>query len=162
MRGDVGALNVRLWWRIYAFSDPTARVADTAYVDGPVWDVRLVFFFFQAEDGIRDIGVTGVQTCALPIFVLSAVKLPSFTGSSSHPTGTGAGAVLFRPPVMALLGTIVLLFQALLLAHGGLTTLGANAFSRSEEHTSELQSRQYLVCRLLLEKKKTELSASCP
>src|SRR3712207_4056409 len=26
-------------------------------------------FFFQAEDGIRDIGVTGVQTCALPIFV---------------------------------------------------------------------------------------------
>src|SRR5476651_444249 len=28
----------------------------------------LVFFFFQAEDGIRDIGVTGVQTCALPIF----------------------------------------------------------------------------------------------
>src|SRR3712207_7988119 len=28
---------------------------------------RFVFFFFQAEDGIRDIGVTGVQTCALPI-----------------------------------------------------------------------------------------------
>ena len=62
-------------------------------------------------------------------FVLSAIKLPSVTGSSSHPTGTGAGAVLFRPPVMALLGTVVLLFQALLLAHGGITTLGANAFS---------------------------------
>jgi cobalt/nickel transport system permease protein len=62
-------------------------------------------------------------------FVLSAIKLPSVTGSSSHPTGTGLGAVLFRPPVMALLGTVVLLFQALLLAHGGLTTLGANAFS---------------------------------
>ena len=29
--------------------------------------VREKFFFFQAEDGIRDIGVTGVQTCALPI-----------------------------------------------------------------------------------------------
>src|SRR3712207_9514246 len=28
------------------------------------------FFFFQAEDGIRDIGVTGVQTCALPIYTL--------------------------------------------------------------------------------------------
>src|SRR3712207_9526532 len=27
----------------------------------------MAFFFFQAEDGIRDIGVTGVQTCALPI-----------------------------------------------------------------------------------------------
>jgi cobalt/nickel transport system permease protein len=62
-------------------------------------------------------------------FVLSAIKLPSITGSSSHPTGTGAGAILFRPPVMALLGTVVLLFQALLLAHGGLTTLGANAFA---------------------------------
>ena len=62
-------------------------------------------------------------------FVLSALKIPSVTGSCSHPTGTGLGAVLFRPPVMALLGTIVLFFQAVLLAHGGLTTLGANAFS---------------------------------
>lgn len=62
-------------------------------------------------------------------FVLSALKIPSVTGSTSHPTGTGFGAVLFRPPVMALLGTVVLLFQALLLAHGGITTLGANAFS---------------------------------
>ena len=62
-------------------------------------------------------------------FVLSAIKLPSITGSSSHPTGTGAGAILFRPPVMAFLGTLVLCFQALLLAHGGLTTLGANVFS---------------------------------
>src|SRR3712207_7555250 len=33
--------------------------------------VVCVFFFFQAEDGIRDIGVTGVQTCALPIWVSS-------------------------------------------------------------------------------------------
>ncbi|MFE1414928.1 energy-coupling factor ABC transporter permease [Streptomyces sp. NPDC058746] len=62
-------------------------------------------------------------------FVLSALKIPSVTGSCSHPTGTGLGAILFRPPVMAVLGTITLLFQALLLAHGGLTTLGANAFS---------------------------------
>ena len=35
----------------------------------------LFFFFFQAEDGIRDIGVTGVQTCALPISVLSYRQL---------------------------------------------------------------------------------------
>src|SRR5258707_10906326 len=32
---------------------------------------RICFFFFQAEDGIRDIGVTGVQTCALPISLRS-------------------------------------------------------------------------------------------
>src|SRR3712207_9318688 len=37
--------------------------------------MRVVFvFFFQAEDGIRDIGVTGVQTCALPISSLPVVK----------------------------------------------------------------------------------------
>lgn len=62
-------------------------------------------------------------------FILSALKLPSVTGSCSHATGTGLGAILFGPSAMALLGTIVLVFQALLLAHGGLTTLGANVFS---------------------------------
>ncbi|MBE9143037.1 energy-coupling factor ABC transporter permease [Planktothrix mougeotii LEGE 06226] len=62
-------------------------------------------------------------------FVLSALKIPSVTGSCSHPTGTGLGAVLFGPAVMSVLGALVLLFQALLLAHGGLTTLGANAVS---------------------------------
>lgn len=62
-------------------------------------------------------------------FVLSALKIPSVTGSCSHPTGTGLGAVLFRPPIMAVLGSIVLVFQAILLAHGGLSTLGANVFS---------------------------------
>lgn len=62
-------------------------------------------------------------------FVLSALKIPSVTGSSSHPTGTGLGTILFGPLVMSVLGSIVLLFQALLIAHGGLTTLGANAFS---------------------------------
>jgi len=62
-------------------------------------------------------------------FVLSALKLPSVTGSCSHPTGVGLGAILFGPSAMSVIGIIVLLFQALLLAHGGLTTLGANAFS---------------------------------
>src|SRR5882757_10566477 len=32
-----------------------------------------IFFFFQAEDGIRDIGVTGVQTCALPIWPCAGI-----------------------------------------------------------------------------------------
>ena len=62
-------------------------------------------------------------------FLLSALKLPSVTGSSSHPTGICLGAVLGGPAVMCVLGTVTLLFQALLLAHGGLTTLGANVFS---------------------------------
>src|SRR2546422_6404147 len=41
----------------------------TSLVDSYVKDVSChFFFFFQAEDGIRDVAVTGVQTCALPIF----------------------------------------------------------------------------------------------
>ncbi|MDR2700780.1 MAG: energy-coupling factor ABC transporter permease [Nitrososphaerota archaeon] len=63
------------------------------------------------------------------IFVISALKLPSVVGSSSHPTGTGLAAVFFGPAVAGVLSLIVLVFQALLLAHGGLTTLGANVFS---------------------------------
>lgn len=62
-------------------------------------------------------------------FMLSALKLPSVTGSCSHPTGVGLGALLFGPAAMVPVGFVVLLFQALLLAHGGLTTLGANLFS---------------------------------
>src|SRR5258707_603463 len=45
---------------------------------GP-FDTLLSFFFFQAEDGIRDIGVTGVQTCALPIYLKDMPTLPKFT-----------------------------------------------------------------------------------
>src|SRR2546422_1721375 len=38
------------------------------------------FFFFQAEDGIRDVAVTGVQTCALPIFRFSRGSTTTATG----------------------------------------------------------------------------------
>ncbi|AKB43504.1 Substrate-specific component CbiM of cobalt ECF transporter [Methanosarcina vacuolata Z-761] len=63
------------------------------------------------------------------VFVLSSLKMPSVTGSCSHPTGTGIGAIMFGPAITAVLSTIVLIYQALFLAHGGLTTLGANVFS---------------------------------
>lgn len=63
------------------------------------------------------------------VFVISSLKIPSLTGSCSHMTGTGCGAILFGPSAVCVLGIIVLIFQAILLAHGGLTTLGANTFS---------------------------------
>lgn len=63
------------------------------------------------------------------IFIISALKIPSVTGSTSHPTGVGLGTSMFGPAVISVLGTICLLFQSLFIAHGGLTTLGANAFS---------------------------------
>src|SRR3712207_9099600 len=45
--------------------------------------IRFSFvFFFQAEDGIRDIGVTGVQTCALPIL---SIQLPKNTEAQIRP-----------------------------------------------------------------------------
>src|SRR5204862_5716717 len=45
------------------------------------------FFFFQAEDGIRDLYVTGVQTCALPIFAESTTSRPG-TGAVSASVST--------------------------------------------------------------------------
>ncbi len=63
------------------------------------------------------------------IFILSSLKLPSVTGSTSHPTGTGLAAVIVGPAITSVLSVIVLVFQALLLAHGGITTLEANVFS---------------------------------
>ncbi|MBS5144664.1 MAG: energy-coupling factor ABC transporter permease [Butyricicoccus pullicaecorum] len=63
------------------------------------------------------------------IFVISSLKIPSVSGSCSHMTGTGLSAILFGPAITSILGIIVLLFQAILLAHGGLTSLGANTFS---------------------------------
>ena len=61
--------------------------------------------------------------------MLSSLKIPSVTGSCSHMTGTGLGAILFGPCAVSVLGIIVLIFQAVLLAHGGLTTLRSKLFS---------------------------------
>ncbi len=64
------------------------------------------------------------------IFLLSSLKMPSpVVGSCSHPTGTGLSTVLFGAFMTAVLSLIVLIFQALFMAHGGITTLGANVFS---------------------------------
>lgn len=63
------------------------------------------------------------------IFVISSLKIPSVTGSCSHMTGTGLAAILFGVTTTSVLGVIVLLFQAILLAHGGITSLGANTVS---------------------------------
>src|SRR5438046_4760182 len=99
----------------------------------------LFFFFFQAEDGIRDWSVTGVQTCALPI---SHPDAASRVGDGPHMVGSrvkNSTRYLRQrrcviPDNPAVIRIVV----------------------RSEEHTSELQSLTNLVCRLLLEKKKNK------
>src|ERR1022692_5200904 len=83
----------------------------------------IYFFFFQAEDGIRDYKVTGVQTCALPICCRRCRNCKrSRKVRKCWPEPRWVKS--------------------------------RNPRTRSEEHTSELQSPCNLVCRLLLEKKK--------
>lgn len=99
------------------------------------WWLIYVPFLILGLFQLKKISATGTDKkillalCAAFVFVLSSLKMPSVTGSCSHPTGVGLGVVMFGPWVMAVLGGIVLLFQALFLAHGGLTTLGANGMS---------------------------------
>src|SRR2546430_13574880 len=53
-------------------------------------DVVSLFFFFQAEDGIRDLTVTGVQTCALPICGAAAVPVARHGPPAGRPVGERA------------------------------------------------------------------------
>src|SRR5437764_7140985 len=106
-------------------------------------------FFFQAEDGIRDTSVTGVQTCALPIFGPKDADRDLAAGAA----GDRAVLDIDRP----------LRHVARLQSREDLARVRNRHFvdlrafvGRSEEHTSELQSPMYLVCRLLLEKKKND------
>src|SRR2546425_8015996 len=94
----------------------------------------LFFFFFQAEDGIRDKLVTGVQTCALPISL-------------------STGAIRASRRIVDPVGAYRMAFAARFCIACSSRSRSADTV-RSEEHTSELQSLAYLVCRLLLEKKK--------
>src|SRR2546422_2814494 len=204
----------------------------------PLLDCYFVFFFFQAEDGIRDVAVTGVQTCALPIlakFTRMSILEPShFAAGAAYlaanryqqddfqpylfkttdygktwtriTAGIPAGAytrVIREDPVrrgLLFAGTETGIYVSLddgarwqslqlnlprssvrdiaihesdliVATHGRafwvlddisplrqlsdqVRGASAHLFTRSEEHTSELQSRLHLVCRLLLEKKK--------
>ena len=100
-----------------------------------VWYVVCIPFLVLGFIGIRNIvnndrkTITILAITGAFVFVISSLKIPSVTGSCSHMTGTGLSAILFGPCITSILGLIVLVFQAILLAHGGLTTLGANCFS---------------------------------
>lgn len=64
------------------------------------------------------------------VFVLSCMPVPvPFVGTCSHPCGTGLSAVLIGPAMTVVVAFVALLLQALFLAHGGLSTLGADLCS---------------------------------
>src|SRR2546422_6464141 len=149
----------------------------------------LMFFFFQAEDGIRDVAVTGVQTCALPIYIHqqdtdgSRLFLPPYLDPiepNVDPLLVDGANALGTAIAWELAGqgktgiSINAIYDAWTPArayqhyHGGVRILseaadanlaspidvpfdqlavrarGFNPRERSEEHTSELQSRLHL------------------
>src|SRR3712207_7206140 len=98
-----------------------------------------LFFFFN------DTATTEIYTLslhdALPIYEHRGLGADQAGGVGQHQVGDPFGGV---GPHQVGLGSAE----------------GADLPARSEEHTSELQSRQYLVCRLLLEKKKKKLRST--
>src|SRR5690606_40417756 len=103
------------------------------------------------EDGIRDFHVTGVQTCALPIYN-EPEKLYDIPGIKKELI---KGLVRAWADNQAVRQTMIFLqgygvtsrMAARIYNHYGAATI--NKVQRSEEHTSELQSRENIVCRLL-------------
>src|SRR3712207_6933848 len=94
-------------------------------------ELRLFHCFFFNDTATTEIYTLSLHD-ALPIYILFKISLFRFIVSS------------LKISPNSIISNIILNF------HLGLMSI------RSEEHTSELQSRQYLVCRLLLEKKKKE------
>ena len=71
-----------------------------------------------------------VGLLAAVVFIISCMPIPVPTaGTCSHPCGTAISAILVGPYVSVLISTVALLIQALVMAHGGLSTLGADIVS---------------------------------
>jgi cobalt/nickel transport system permease protein len=71
-----------------------------------------------------------VGLMAAVVFVISCMPIPVPTaGTCSHPCGTGIAAILVGPFISVLITAVALLIQALFLAHGGLSTWGADTVS---------------------------------
>lgn len=83
------------------------------------------------------------------IFVISAFPIPvPIVGTCSHPAGTGLSAIILGPFVSTVIACVALLIQALFMAHGGLTTLGANTLTMGV-FGSFLGYAGYALCRKL-------------
>ncbi|KAF0144916.1 MAG: cobalt/nickel transport system permease protein [Nitrospirae bacterium] len=71
-----------------------------------------------------------VGLMAAVVFIISCMPIPVPTaGTCSHPCGTGISGILVGPAISILITTVALLIQALFLAHGGLSTWGADIVS---------------------------------
>ena len=90
------------------------------------WGLRDLRVRSKEEPHLKSmVGLVGAA-----VFVISCMPIPVPTaGTCSHPCGTGMAAILIGPTLTVVVASIALLLQALFLAHGGLTTLGANIVS---------------------------------
>src|SRR5260370_41011375 len=93
------------------------------------------FFFFQAEDGIRDSSVTGVQTCALPISSVSCDDKSSAAKITNDAPNIFDDITCTIVQARAVIGALQCRWHALLLAlfHNCRTLWGRSATQRSEE-----------------------------
>ena len=71
-----------------------------------------------------------VGLLAAVVFIISCMPVPiPVAGTCSHPAGTGITGIILGPFISAVVASVALFIQALFLAHGGISTLGANIFS---------------------------------
>lgn len=89
------------------------------------WGVRDMKRFIKEQPERKPLlGMAGAF-----IFLVSLIPIPAFMGTCSHPCGTPLAGILLGPGIGAALSGLSLLLQALLFAHGGFATLGANILS---------------------------------
>lgn len=101
-----------------------------------LWIILSVPFLFM---GVRELKIRSagsphykalVGLVGAAVFIISCMPIPvPIAGSCSHPCGTGIAAIIIGPWVTVVISSVALLLQALFLAHGGLSTLGADIFS---------------------------------
>ncbi|MCL0103234.1 energy-coupling factor ABC transporter permease [Dehalococcoidia bacterium] len=91
------------------------------------WGIRLIRRRTKEVRGLMPLlGLTGA---AIILISALSVPVPISGGTCSHPGGTPLGAILVGPFISTVLGAVALLIHALFLAHGGISTWGANIVS---------------------------------
>ena len=98
-------------------------IAALPFIAYGIWKLKAV-----SKDDLSFKPLAGLMAAA--VFIISCMPVPVPTaGTCSHPCGTGISAILLGPGISILIAAAALLIQALFLAHGGLSTLGANIIS---------------------------------
>lgn len=101
-----------------------------------VWFVVALPFIFKGVSEIKKSGkripafTPLIGMVAAAVFIISAMPIPvPYAGTCSHPAGTGLAAIMIGPFATSVAASVALLIQALFLAHGGISTWGANVVS---------------------------------